>query len=238
MRLEAGHISESKGTVLVVDDDQNVSQLLRVYLEREGFRVVVAGDGLEALTKFKERRPDLVILDLMLPGLEGYEVCRRIRKESSTPIIMLTARGDEVDTVVGLELGADDYVVKPFSPKELVARVKAVLRRAQAGAGQPEKPLHFPGLSIDPAGRRVLVRDQEVELTPKEFDLLYFLARNESRVFTRGQLLDKVWGYEYAGDGRTVDEHVKRIRQKVETKSKPHKYIKTVWSVGYKFEPS
>ncbi|HHY38919.1 MAG TPA: response regulator transcription factor [Clostridia bacterium] len=241
--------------ILVVDDDEKIREILRAYLERDAYGVEEAADGEEALTTFERTKPDLVILDLMLPRLDGWEVCRRIRAKSQVPIIMLTARGEEFDKVLGLELGADDYVSKPFSPRELMARVKAVLRRADTGPS-PEETLRFPGLEIDRASRRVFYNQKEVLLTPKEFELLWFLASNPGRVFSREQLLEKVWGYDYFGDTRTVDTHIKRLREKLGFKtetgsnrgvgeyrdvdvesSDERGLIKTVWGSGYRFEP-
>lgn len=206
--------------ILLVDDDEKIREILRAYLQRDGYGVEEVADGEEALTAFDHTRPDLVILDLMLPGLDGWEVCKRIRAKSRVPIIMLTARGEEFDKVLGLELGADDYVSKPFSPRELTARVKAVLRRTDAGPS-PEETLRFPDLEIDRASRRAFYNGKEVFLTPKEFDLLWFLASNPGRVFSREQLLEKVWGYDYFGDTRTVDTHIKRLREKLGSKAEP-----------------
>lgn len=222
-----------KGIILVVDDEPSIRDIVRTYLENEGFEVILAGDGREALAKTREEHPDLIVLDLMLPEVDGFEVCREIRKSSKVPIIMLTARGEEVDRVVGLEMGADDYVPKPFSPRELVARVKAVLRRA-APAQQQAEVMEFPGIRIDTASRKVFVDTREVSLAPKEYELLLFLANQPGRVFSREQILDNVWGFDYFGDGRTVDTHIKRLREKMGNLG--HRYIKTVWGVGYKFE--
>ncbi|WP_027719452.1 response regulator [Desulfovirgula thermocuniculi] len=226
--------------VLVADDELKIRQLVRMYLEKEGFEVVEAADGDTALEILRRERCDLVILDLMMPGTDGWAVCREIRKrDEQVPIIMLTARGDEVDRVLGLEMGADDYVVKPFSPRELVARVKAVLRRAgreENGPADAAGVLAYPGLVIDPLSRRVEVEGQAVNLTPKEYELLYFLARSPGRVFTREQLLERVWGYDYYGDSRTVDTHITRLREKLGRAGGRPQYIVTVWGVGYKFE--
>jgi DNA-binding response OmpR family regulator len=223
----------------VVDDESIVREVVERYLSREGFTVRVAADGEAALELAREEAPDLVVLDLMLPRIDGLEVCRRLRAQSSVPIIMLTAKGEETDKIVGLTLGADDYLVKPFSPRELVARVHAVLRRAQDpafGAGLGEGTLRFPDLSINPRTRVVEVRGRAVELTPKEFDLLFFLAGNPRQVFTRGQLLEKVWDWRYVGDASTVTVHMRRLREKVEEDPMRPRYLKTVWGVGYKFE--
>jgi DNA-binding response OmpR family regulator len=225
------------GNVLVVDDEPIVAEVVEKYLAREGYQVKVAVDGAEALRTARQWPPDLVVLDLMLPGVDGLEVCRELRKESQIPIIMLTARGEETDRIVGLELGADDYIVKPFSPQELVARVKAVLRRARAA------PVHVPSglirygeLLTNPESREVLVRGRNVELTAKEFDLLYFLASHPNQVFTREQLLDQVWDYAYVGDLSTVTVHIRRLRAKIEADPFRPRYIKTLWGVGYKFD--
>ncbi|MEW6547704.1 MAG: response regulator transcription factor [Bacillota bacterium] len=219
--------------ILVVEDEPKIREIVRAYLQRDGFSVEEAEDGEEALRKAKEVSPQLVILDLMLPGVDGWEVCRQIRRTSDVPIIMLTARGEEADRVAGLELGADDYVPKPFSPRELVARVKAVLRRTR-----PEREkgqvLQYGDLVIDLACRSVVCRGCEVSLTPREFDLLWFLAKSPGRVFTRETLLQQVWGYEYLGDTRTVDAHVKNLREKLGPVG--GQFIRTVWGVGYKFE--
>lgn len=220
--------------VLVVDDEPNIVELARLYLEKEGFRVAEAGSGEEALRLFEELRPALMVLDIMIPEPDGWEVCRRIRSRSTLPIIMLTAREDEVDKVVGLELGADDYLTKPFSPRELVARVKAVLRRTTA-AGEPRDALHVDDLVIDASRRKVFQREKEVELTPREFDLLYALALNRGIVMSREKLLERVWGYDYFGDTRTVDVHIRHIRDKLGDNPQEPRYLVTVWGVGYKF---
>ena len=222
-----------KMRVLVVDDDPNIGQLIKLYLEKEGFepQVVVRGD--DALNAFRKNPPHIVLLDLMLPGMDGWQVCREIRKISSIPIIMLTAKDETFDKVLGLELGADDYVTKPFDPKELIARVKAVLRRTQAVAA-PEKELAFPNLVINMSTYVVTYAGKEIEMPPKEIELLYFLASHAGKVFTREQLLEQVWGFDFFGDSRTVDVHVKRIREKL---GDNHQWqLKTVWGVGYKFE--
>ncbi|MFQ6028084.1 MAG: response regulator [Dehalococcoidia bacterium] len=223
--------------VLVVDDERVVSEVVEQYLRREGFEVALATDGAEALRLAQEWAPNLVVLDLMLPVVDGLEVCRQLRQASQVPIIMLTARGEETDRVVGLELGADDYVVKPFSPRELVARVKTVLRRMAAGVAQaPGGTLRFEALTINPQTRRVTLQDDDVRLTAKEFDLLFHLASSPGQVFTRDQLMDQVWDYTYAGDASTVTVHIRRLREKVESDAMKPRYIKTVWGVGYKFE--
>lgn len=227
-----------RGTILVVDDDPNVCELVALYLTQDGFKVECVHDGAEALAKARKEPPDLIVLDLMLPSVDGLEVCRQLRSEQETPIIMLTARGDDIDRILGLEMGADDYVPKPFNPRELAARVKAVLRRtrlSESQAAQDRETLRFPGLTIDQTGRVVEVGGVEAPLTPKEFDLLWYLASHEDRTFTRPQLLEYVWGFDYFGDDRTVDVHIKRLRRKVEPEGHPYRYIQTVWGVGYKF---
>ena len=217
-------------TVLVVDDERNVTQLVRMYLTADGFHVETAANGEEAIEKARSTRPDLVVLDLMMPEMDGWEVCRRLRTHSDVPIIMLTARSDDVDKIVGLELGADDYLTKPFNPRELVARVKAVLRRYQAG--RKSTPLiELDGLKIDTDGREVRVAGRIVDLRPKEYDLLVTLARSPGVVFDRERLIHLVWGYEYVGDTRTVDVHIAGLRDKISGSSVR---IQTVWSVGYK----
>ncbi len=224
--------------VLIVDDEPRILEVVQKYLAREGFQVTTAHDGEAALTAFSANNPDLVVLDLMLPKVDGLEVFRRMRSKSAVPVIMLTAKGEETDRVVGLELGADDYVAKPFSPRELVARVKAVLRRAMVGSavGAGERPITHGDLYIDPRARAVEVSAKAVELTSKEFDLLWFLASHPGQVFTRTQLLDQVWGYEFYGDASTVTVHIRRLREKIEPNSADPRYITTVWGVGYKFE--
>jgi len=218
-----------------VDDEDAVRELIELYMKKEGFEILHARDGKEALRLNGEHHPDLVILDLMLPGLDGWEVCRQIRSTSKVPIIMLTARAEEVDRIVGLELGADDYVVKPFSPRELVARAKAILRRGTTAAEESEV-LAFPELRIDRVQHRVEVNGQEVHLTPTEFRLLWCLASRPARVFSRAELLDRIWGYDSESDARTVDVHIKRLRQKTKAAESTSFAITTVWGLGYKFE--
>ncbi len=220
--------------ILVVDDEPNIIELARLYLEKEGFRVAEAGGGEEALRLFEEMSPALIVLDIMIPEPDGWEVCRRIRSRSSLPIIMLTAREDEVDKVVGLELGADDYLTKPFSPRELVARVKAVLRRSRP-ASESQEVLHAGDLVIDASRRKVMQGEEEIDLTPREFDLLYTLALNRGIVMSRERLLERVWGYDYFGDTRTVDVHIRHMREKLGEDSSNPRYVETVWGVGYKF---
>lgn len=224
--------------VLVVDDEPQILDVVSKYLTREGFQISIARDGEGALSAFNANKPDLVVLDLMLPKVDGLEVFKRLRTLSAVPVIMLTAKGEETDRIVGLELGADDYITKPFSPRELVARVKAVLRRVTTGTmlDTGERTLVRGDLRIDPRARSVSVSDKAVELTSKEFDLLWFLASHPGQVFTRTQLLDHVWGYEYYGDSSTVTVHIRRLREKIENDpANPH-YLSTVWGVGYKFE--
>lgn len=224
--------------ILVVDDEANIRELCRLYLEQEGFAVAEAADGDEAMQAVRRQRPDLVVLDLGLPKTPGMDVARALTGED-IPVIMLTARDGEVDRILGLELGADDYVTKPFSPRELVARVKAVLRRLDRGApvAAEAESLCFPDFTIEPEARRLIAGGQVVECAPKEFDLLLTLARNPLRVFTREQLLEQVWGYDFYGDDRTVDVHIQRIRKKIEPDPNRPRYIVTVWGVGYRFEP-
>lgn len=222
--------------ILVADDDPNICELLRLYLEKEGYTPILAADGEEAIEKFKEEKPDLILLDIMMPKLDGWQVCREVRKTSDVPIIMLSAKGETFDKVLGLELGADDYVVKPFETKEIVARIKAVLRRTGQKTEQPEvKEVNYDKLSVNMTKYELKVDGQVVDTPPKELELLYHLASNPNRVYTRDQLLDEVWGFEYYGDSRTVDVHVKRLREKLEGVSDQWS-LKTVWGVGYKFE--
>jgi two-component system, OmpR family, response regulator ResD len=223
--------------ILVVDDEPTVREVVQHYLEREGYRVQAAEDGPTALAAFGVRPPDLIVLDLMLPGVDGLEVCRQVRARGSTPIIMLTAKGHESDRIVGLELGADDYVVKPFSPRELVARVRSVLRRALAGDGARTSPLRAGDVRIDPVTREVTVAGRPVTLTVREFDLLAFLVAHPRQVFSRGQLLRQVWEYSWLGDTSTVTVHVRRLRAKVEDDPSNPRRVQTVYGVGYRFVP-
>ena len=222
-------------TVLVVEDDRNIADLLRIYLEKEGFGVRIAGDGGAALRQFAEVQPELVLLDVMLPIMDGWGVCREIRKTSRTPIIMLTAKEETDDKVQGLELGADDYVTKPFEMKELIARIHAVLRRFEGGESTEDKVLRFDKLEINLDSYELIVDGKKIDTPPKEMVLLYHLASSPNRVYTRNQLLDEVWGFDYLGDSRTVDVHVKRLREKLEGVSSQWA-LSTVWGVGYKFE--
>lgn len=221
--------------ILIVDDDTNICELLRLYLEKEGFSTVIANDGEAAIVKFNIEEPDLILLDIMLPKLDGWQVSRTIRKISDVPIIMITAKGETFDKILGLDLGADDYVTKPFDSKEVVARVKAVLRRAGGSDDEAEKIVKFDKLTINLTNYELIVDGKQIDTPPKELELIYHLASNPNRVYSRDQLLDEVWGFEYYGDSRTVDVHVKRLREKLEGVSDKWS-IKTVWSVGYKFE--
>ena len=226
------------GKILIVDDDTNICELLLLYIEKEGYEASIANDGETALKMFDSVNPDLVLLDIMLPGMDGWQVCREIRKKSSCPIIMLTAKGEVFDKVLGLELGADDYIVKPFDAKEVVARIKAVLRRCQnssAAAESTEGVIEFDNLRLDMNSYELRVKGKVVEAPPKELELLNCLASHPNRVYTRDQLLDEVWGFEYYGDSRTIDVHVKRLREKLAGASDKWE-LKTVWGVGYKFE--
>ena len=223
------------GKILVVDDDKNLCELLRLYIEKEDFAVELAYDGRRALELFESFSPDLILLDIMLPELDGWQVCREIRKHSQCPIIMLTAKGEVFDKVLGLELGADDYVVKPFETKEVIARIKAVLRRTGGHNDSEVKKVEYDKLSINLTNYELRVNGKQVDTPPKEMELIYHLASNPNRVFTRDQLLDEVWGFDYYGDSRTVDVHVKRLREKLEGVSDQWA-LKTVWGVGYKFE--
>ncbi len=228
-----------KQKILIVDDDENIANLISLYLTKECYETRIEHDGQSALEAFKEYAPNLILLDIMLPGLDGYEVCREIRRESKVPIIMLSAKTEVFDKVLGLELGADDYIIKPFDSKELVARVKAVLRRytdtaTPAKTQSSEKRVEYKNLIINLSNYEVIYDGKPVEMTPREIELLYFLASSPNQVFTREQLLDHIWGYEYAGDTRTVDVHIKRIREKIADTDQWS--IGTVWSVGYRFE--
>lgn len=222
-------------TILVVDDEQRIIDLAKMYLDQDGYKVMSATDGVSALSKILEEKPSLVVLDLMLPGMDGLEVCRRVRAESDVPIIMLTARSDDIDKIVGLELGADDYLTKPFNPRELVARVKAILRRTDRKDSRDDAPTHIAigNLTIDAQRRSVEIDDKTVDLRMKEFDLLQTLAENPSMVFSREKLLDVVWGYDFAGETRTVDVHIAHLRHKLDGMEAT---IETVWGVGYKLD--
>ena len=222
--------------VLIVDDDKNICDLLRLYLEKEGYSVILSHDGEEAVVKFNALKPDIVLLDVMLPGLDGWQVCREIRKKSNIPILMITAKSDTFDKVLGLELGADDYIVKPFDSKEVIARIKAVVRRTgQSSAEMEVREVRYDKLSVNMTRYELKVDGKVVDAPPKELELLFYLASNPNRVYTRDQLLDEVWGFEYYGDSRTIDVHIKRLREKLEGVSDKWE-LKTVWGVGYKFE--
>ena len=228
-----------KQKILIVDDDNNIAELISLYLTKECYDTKIVNDGEQAHIAFEHYKPNMLLLDLMLPGIDGYQVCREIRAKSDVPIIMLSAKGEVFDKVLGLELGADDYILKPFDSKELVARVKAVLRRFQpakpeAYASVDIKCVEYPGLIVNLSNYSVTYDGQQIDMPPKELELLYFLASSPNQVFTREQLLDNIWGYEYVGDTRTVDVHVKRLREKI--KDKPTWRIATVWGIGYKFE--
>lgn len=225
------------GHILVVEDEPMVAEVVERYLRRDGYTVQLVHDGRAALEAFEQREPDLIVLDIMLPGLDGLEVCRRVRERAETPVIMLTARGDEVDKLIGLGLGADDYITKPFSPRELAARVKTVLRRAGSRPGAESEALRFGDLRIDRHQRTALDRRGPLRLTAREFDLLFYLANHAGHVFTRDQLMNTVWDYEFAGDAGTVTVHMRRLREKVEIDPSRPRHLKTVWGVGYKFEP-
>ncbi len=226
---------KDKQTILVVDDDPNIAQLVKLYLEKEGFEVSVETRGDSAVAAFQKNPPSLMLLDIMLPGMDGYQVCRAIRQISSIPIIMLSAKDETFDKVLGLELGADDYITKPFEGKELVARVKAVLRRSSPGESEKDT-LSFPGLTISLEKYEVHYQGKLLEMPPKELEVLYFLAAHQNRVFTREQLLEQVWGFDFFGDSRTVDVHIKRLREKLQDSEALGWTIRTVWGVGYKFE--
>ena len=221
--------------IMIVDDDQNICELLRLYLEKEAYSTIIVNDGVTAVEMAEKENPALILLDLMLPGLDGWQVCRKIRTNSQVPIIMTTAKGEVFDKVLGLELGADDYIVKPFDPKEVIARIKAVLRRSKNPVSEVTKEVHFDKLTVNLSNYELRVDGKLIDTPPKELELIYHLASNPNRVYTRDQLLDEVWGFDYYGDSRTVDVHVKRLREKLEGVS-PKWELKTVWSVGYKFE--
>jgi len=223
----------SNGRILIVDDEELIRDLIKEYISLEMFSIEEAADGREALKLFQQNNYDLIILDVMMPKLDGWSVCREIRKTSQVPIIMLTARGEEYDKLLAFELGVDDYIVKPFSPKELLARMKAIIRRSSAVMGEPAERVSFEGLIIEFDSRNVYVDAEQITLTPKEYELLSFFARNTNRVFSREQLLDSVWGYDFIGDSRTVDTHIKMLRESLGIY---RKFIVTVWGTGYKFE--
>lgn len=226
----------SKEKILVVDDDVNICELLRLYIERDDYQVVIANDGEQAVELFNREQPDLVLLDIMLPKMDGWQVCKEIRKTSNRPIIMLTAKGELFDKILGLELGADDYIIKPFEAKEVIARIHAVLRRTGTNEEKEKvKEINWDKLSINLTNYELRVDGKYIDTPPKEMELLYYLASNPNKVFTRDQLLDKVWGFDYYGDSRTVDVHIKRLREKINGVSNQWS-LKTVWGVGYKFD--
>ena len=224
-----------KQKIMIVDDDENICDIIKLYMEKEGYETHVSHDGAKAVEMFKQVSPDLMVLDIMLPGKSGIDVCREVRKVSKLPIIMLSAKSEIFDKVLGLELGADDYMVKPFDPRELIARVKAILRRSVAGETETADEVSFPNLVVNKTNYTVTVDGEEVQMPPKELELLFYLASNPNKVFTRDQLLESIWGYDFFGDSRTVDVHIKRLREKVE-KNEQTWAIKTVWGIGYKFE--
>ena len=226
---------ENNKKALVVEDDTNIAELLRLYLEKDGFDVLIAGDGQKGIDLALSEKPDIMLLDIMLPGKSGWQVCREVRKTSKMPIIMLTAKGETFDKVSGLEMGADDYITKPFEVKELLARIHAVLRRTEPEEGEEKRRLTFDNLVIDLDSYELIVNGKKIDTPPKEMELLYHLASSPNRVFTRNQLLDEVWGFDYFGDSRTVDVHIKRLREKLEGASDKWS-LKTVWGVGYKFD--
>ena len=234
--IPAVHPGEPRGSILVVDDEPTIGEVVSRYLERAGYETRVAGDGPEALRLAGDRRPDLVVLDLMLPGMDGLEVMRRLRERDAMSVILLTAKGEASDRVIGLRLGADDYVVKPFSPAELVARVDAVLRRTES-AGLSEEPIAFEGVELDPVARRVTIRGEEAPVTVREYELLHFFMRHPGQAFSRDQLMDAVWQYTFYTDTSTVTVHVRRLREKIEEDPSNPRWLQTVWGVGYRFQP-
>lgn len=226
----------SIGKILIIDDDKNICDLLRIYLEKEGYSTIISNNGEEGMVKFHALKPDIILLDVMLPGMDGWQICREIRKNYNTPILMITAKSEVFDKVLGLELGADDYIVKPFDTKEVLARIKAVSRRVgQIPSASESRELYYDNLHINLTRYVLKVCGKVIDTPPKELELLFFLASNPNRVFTRDQLLDEVWGFEYYGDSRTIDVHIKRLRLKLEGVSNKWA-LKTVWGVGYKFE--
>lgn len=223
-----------KEKVLIIDDDDNICELVSLYLLKEGYKIFTASNGIEGLEKFESEHPDIIVLDIMMPGMDGWEVCRRIKKRFTTPILILSAKGETFDKVLGLELGADDYLVKPFDPKELVARVKAVLRRSSGNRENPDE-IVLPDLVVNKNNYSVTLKGETVEMPPKEFLLLYQFVSNPNTVFTRENLLHSIWGYDFYGDSRTVDVHIKRLREKINI-GNPTWELKTIWGIGYKFE--
>ena len=226
----------SLGKILIIDDDKNICDLLRIYLEKEGYSTIISNNGEEGMVKFYALKPDIILLDIMLPGMDGWQICREIRKNYNTPILMITAKSEVFDKVLGLELGADDYIVKPFEAKEIVARIKAVMRRTgKSSSSSDTKEVSYDKLVVNMTKYELKVDGKVIDTPPKELELLYHLASNPNRVYTRDQLLNEVWGFEYYGDSRTIDVHVKRLREKLEGVSDKWA-LKTVWGVGYKFE--
>lgn len=223
------------GTILIIDDDQNINKVITLYVQREGYKFINAYDGRQGIDLFRSERPDLVILDIMLPVMDGWEVLKEIRKISDTPVIMVSAKGETIDKILGLEIGADDYIVKPFEPKELLARIKAVFRRYEKSDATDEKIIRYDNLEINLSDYKVIYKGESVEMPPKEMELLYFLASKPNKVFTREQLLSQVWDFDFYGDSRTVDVHIKRIREKLYSEDQNWS-IRTVWGVGYKFD--
>ncbi len=222
--------------LLIVDDNKQITSILEEYAKKEGYSTIIARDGEEAIREFEKSNPDMVLLDVMMPKMDGFEVCREIRKKSNVPILMITARGEDFERIMGLDIGADDYIVKPFSPAEVMARVRAILRRMGTSEDRKQDVLIYRNLEIHLDQYRVSIGDQPVSLTKKEIEILWTLANNRNRVFSRDHLLNQVWGYDYFGDTRTVDSHIKRLRSKLEPYEKDHWDIKTIWGVGYKFE--
>lgn len=222
--------------LLIVDDNKQITSILEEYAKKEGYSTMIARDGVEAIREFEKSNPDMVLLDVMMPKMDGFEVCREIRKKSNVPILMITARGEDFERIMGLDIGADDYIVKPFSPAEVMARVRAILRRMGTSEDRKQDVLLYRNLEIHLDQYRVSISDQPVSLTKKEIEILWTLANNRNRVFSRDHLLNQVWGYDYFGDTRTVDSHIKRLRSKLEPYEKDHWEIKTIWGVGYKFE--
>ncbi len=225
---------EQTTKILIIDDDKNICELVALYLKKEGYEVIYTYDGHSGIRMFEESKPNLIILDIMMPGMDGWEVCRTIKKASTVPIVMLSAKGETFDKVLGLELGADDYIVKPFDGKELAARVKAILRRS-SGSRDEEEEIKLPGLIVNKNKYSVILEGESIEMPPKEFLLLYYFVSNPNKVFTRENLLHSIWGYDFYGDSRTVDVHIKRLREKINNKN-PNWELKTVWGIGYKFE--
>lgn len=222
--------------ILIADDNQQITSILEGYAKKEGYQVIVALDGIKALQEFRENKPDLILLDVMMPGIDGFQICREIRRTSNVPIIMVTARGEDYDKIMGLDIGADDYIVKPFSPPEVMARVRAILRRIEREDSGDDHILSLENLVINLEDYTVTINNISISLTKKEFELLWALASHKNKVFSRDNLLDSLWGQDYYGDSRTVDSHIKRLRSKLDVLPHPHWEIKTIWGVGYKFE--